>query len=97
MKSHPSQPVIALRSTERTRLAVLLLLGLTTMDANAYIDPNTGGLLYQILLPIIVAVTAGWRYLKLSVVHLFRTFFHRGNAQVGVNSAEQGDNDSATR
>jgi drug/metabolite transporter (DMT)-like permease len=30
----------------------------------AYIDPNTGGLLMQYLLPVFVAIGAGWIFLK---------------------------------
>jgi hypothetical protein len=46
------------------RLALATALALIALDSNAYIDPNAGGLLYQILLPVIVAVVAGWRYLR---------------------------------
>jgi hypothetical protein len=46
------------------RLAIATALAFVALDCNAYIDPNAGGLLYQILLPVIVAVVAGWRYLR---------------------------------
>ncbi|HEY9025802.1 MAG TPA: hypothetical protein VIP05_15980 [Burkholderiaceae bacterium] len=85
------------RSPDRKRLAALLLLGLAAADANAYIDPNTGGLLYQILLPVIVAVTAGWRYLKLSVVQLFRTLLRRGHEHPGGAPEDHRDNDHPAR
>jgi hypothetical protein len=32
--------------------------------AFAYLDPNSAGLLYQILFPVIVAVTLAWRWIK---------------------------------
>ena len=33
-------------------------------DAFAYIDPNAPGILYQILFPLIVALTVGWRWIR---------------------------------
>ena len=60
-------------STTHRMWAVVLLLCLSAPNANAYIDPNAGGLLYQILLPLIVAVTAGWRYVKMTA----RNLIHR--------------------
>jgi hypothetical protein len=33
-------------------------------DARAYIDPNSAGILYQILFPVVVAVTVAWRWIK---------------------------------
>ena len=32
--------------------------------ARAYVDPNSAGLLYQILFPIVVAATLAWRWIK---------------------------------
>ena len=58
-------------STTHGKWGIVLLLCLSAPDANAYLDPNAGGLLYQILLPLIIAVTAGWRYVKLTVLNLF--------------------------
>lgn len=57
----------------RWRWAIAAALALTVLDCHAYIDPNAGGLLYQILLPIIVAVVAGWRYLR----HMANTLWQR--------------------
>ena len=41
-----------------------LALALWVGNAQAYIDPNAGGLLYQILFPVIVAVGAVWAGLR---------------------------------
>lgn len=54
------------------RVVAALTLVLATFDCNAYIDPNAGGLLYQILLPVIVAVVAGWRYLKMALLAVWQ-------------------------
>jgi hypothetical protein len=43
---------------------ILVLLSSLPIDAQAYIDPNAGGLLYQILFPVIVAVGAAWAGLR---------------------------------
>lgn len=43
---------------------VLLACALAAADAHAYIDPNAGGLLYQILFPLIVAIGAAWAGLR---------------------------------
>ena len=45
------------------RLLLLWLL-VFTADARAYIDPNAGGLLYQILFPVLVAIGAVWGWLR---------------------------------
>lgn len=51
--------------TPRThRCLALLALALAVGDAQAYIDPNAGGLLYQILFPVIVAIGAAWAGLR---------------------------------
>ena len=62
----PKHPYLSVRAVA---FAALLL---AAIDANAYIDPNAGSLLYQILLPVLLAVAAGWRYLKLVVSNLLR-------------------------
>ncbi len=43
----------------------------------AYIDPNTGGLLMQYLVPVFVAIGAGWIFLKDRVSEAFARFFRR--------------------
>jgi hypothetical protein len=46
----------------------LILSGLISLmlaePAYAYIDPNMGGLLFQILAPILLAIAAAWSLLK---------------------------------
>jgi cation transport ATPase len=53
--------------------AAALGLGLAALDCSAYLDPNAGGLLYQILLPVIVVVVGGLRYLR----QAWRTLWRR--------------------
>lgn len=47
----------------------LLAFALAAGDAQAYLDPNAGGLLYQILFPLIVAIGAAWAGLRHKVAY----------------------------
>ena len=44
--------------------SLLLVVLLTPLPALAYIDPNTGGMIFQILAPILAMVTSAWLFLK---------------------------------
>lgn len=47
------------------RCATLALVCLTVCSpAFAYIDPNAGGLLFQLLAPLLAAVVGGWLFLR---------------------------------
>lgn len=48
-------------------LLICLLAVYPDRAAQAYIDPNTGGWLFQLLFPLLVAITAGWSYLRRAV------------------------------
>jgi hypothetical protein len=37
---------------------------LCASDASAYLDPNAGGALFQILLPVVAAIVGWWTLLK---------------------------------
>jgi hypothetical protein len=45
-------------------LKSVLVAAFTSGEAQAYIDPNSAGLLYQIFFPVILAVTLAWRWIK---------------------------------
>jgi len=59
-------PTFASRRRALRRAALILTL-LAAPACQAYIDPNTGGFIYQLLFPLIVAVAAGWRWVKMGV------------------------------
>ena len=42
----------------------LLLLALSPLPALAYIDPNTGGMIFQVLAPILAMITSAWLFLR---------------------------------
>lgn len=46
------------------RLFIALWIVFIATPAYAYIDPNAGGWLYQILLPVLIAFGAAWASLK---------------------------------
>lgn len=62
------------RVTAALRFALITcgLLIATTDIANAYIDPNTGGLLFQILAPVFAVVASIWVIAKEKVSKLFK-------------------------
>ena len=42
----------------------LLLLALSPAPALAYIDPNTGGMLFQMLAPLLAGITGAWLFAR---------------------------------
>jgi hypothetical protein len=67
------------------RLAAGLVVLLTASPAWAYIDPNAGGWLYQLLFPLLVGIGALWAGLRLRI----RAWWHR--LRHGKAPAPQGD------
>jgi hypothetical protein len=48
-----------------TSLSLILLLWTSlTTPAFAYIDPNAGGMLFQLLAPVMAAIVGGWLFLR---------------------------------
>lgn len=45
-------------------LALALLLIAVSEPAFAYIDPNAGGMLFQLLAPLFAAIVGGWLFLR---------------------------------
>lgn len=52
-------------------IAVLFLFGFMT-PAQAYIDPNAGGLLFQIMAPVFAIIASLWIVAKEKIVKLFK-------------------------
>lgn len=55
----------------------LLLLGIAlvcSQPAQAYIDPNVGGWLYQLLFPLLIAIAGAWAALRHKLSELFAAF-----------------------
>lgn len=51
-------------------IPVAFLLAAYAPSCLAYIDPNSGGLLYSILFPVVVAISAGFGSVKAWVLRL---------------------------
>jgi hypothetical protein len=49
----------------------LLITLLTPVPALAYIDPNTGGMLFQMLAPLLAAVTGAWLFARDKIKAVF--------------------------
>lgn len=58
-------------------LAALLALALQPEVAYAYIDPNAGGMLFQLLAPVFAAAVGAWLFLRRWIAETVRNFWHR--------------------
>lgn len=55
------------------RLLALAVVGLTVCGpAHAYIDPNAGGVLFQLLAPVFAAAVGAWLFLRRWIADLMR-------------------------
>ena len=59
------------------KLALTVLLLLCCSPAFAYIDPNAGGMLFQLLAPLIAALVGAWMFLRRWIAHWARQLWHR--------------------
>ena len=55
---------------------VILILLLSANEAQAYVDPNTGGFIFQLFYPIFVAIGIGYFFLKNQIKKLWRSFMN---------------------
>lgn len=61
----------------RTLISLITIyLLLFTNDAQAYVDPNTGGYIFQLFYPIFVAIGIGYFFLKNQVKKLCHSFLN---------------------
>ena len=67
----------------------LLLLALSPLPALAYIDPNTGGMIFQVLAPILAMITSAWLFLRDRIKAVFyrirRMIFPQRAPQAATN------------
>ena len=83
-------------ATRRTRGAfdarsayLLLALMAVLPDCQAYVDPNVGGFIYQLLFPLLVAVAAGWRWIKMGVSSAWRRLVARLTGRPAATTESQ--------
>lgn len=72
---HPSMPNT--NSPPARLLALALLLSLSVDPAHAYIDPNAGGMLFQLLAPVMAAIVGGWLFLRRWISDVARRAWRR--------------------
>lgn len=58
-------------------LAALLPLWLHHGAAYAYLDPNAGGMLFQLLAPVFAAAVGAWLFLRRWIAEAVRNLWHR--------------------
>jgi len=65
------------RGSSSPRKWILLTLLLQPAWAFAYIDPNSGGMLFQLLAPLFAAVVGAWVFMRRFIVQSIRTVWQR--------------------
>jgi hypothetical protein len=65
-------------------ILLIVLLGIPT-TALAYIDPNTGNIIFQILFPIITAIVTGFLFCKNAISRKFNSL----KARLGKKSCQK--------
>lgn len=58
-------------------LAIALLALTSSGPAFAYIDPNAGGMLFQLLAPVFAAAVGAWLFLRRWIAGLARRIWHK--------------------
>ena len=58
-------------------ILALLLWCLQPLPALAYIDPNAGGMLFQLLAPLFAAIVGAWLFLRRWIAEVLRQFWRR--------------------
>lgn len=58
-------------------VSAALCLALYSLPAHAYIDPNAGGLLFQLLAPLFAAAIGAWLMLRQWISSFFRRIWRR--------------------
>jgi len=65
----------------RQTLFILLALIASSGSAHAYIDPNAGGMLFQLLAPVFAALIGGWLFLRRWIADFARRMWRKLSGQ----------------
>lgn len=65
------------RNTTTTAALLAVVAGSHIEAAWAYIDPNSGGMLFQLLVPVFAAIVAFWAYLRSRIGGALRSIADR--------------------
>ena len=63
--------------SRRRSIQVALVLMCLASSAHAYIDPNAGGMLFQLLAPLFAAAVGAWLFLRRWIADLARRIWLR--------------------
>ena len=69
---------VACRQSGKPRLGLLILL-VVPLECHAYIDPNIGGWLFQLLFPVLVAIGGAWVVLRQRIRAFWAQLFRRNS------------------
>jgi hypothetical protein len=72
---HPSHNMSA--APRLLMFASVSALWLAPCTAYAYIDPNAGGMLFQLLAPVFAAAVGAWLFLRRWIAEAVRNLWHR--------------------
>jgi hypothetical protein len=61
----------------RTLAVAVVLLGIDIAPVYAYIDPNIGGLFYQILLPLLIVIAGAWAVFRQWISRILSNLWER--------------------
>lgn len=59
------------------RSLLLLILVVVPLPALAYVDPNAGGFLLQLLAPLFAAIAGAWLFLRRAIADFLRRLWQR--------------------
>lgn len=82
-----SREVMTNSKMQRIRLAVAILLFMIAYPAFAYIDPNTGGYLFQLLAPLVALAMSAWMFFAKQVRSVWQAFVSLFTRTTGKPSA----------
>ena len=61
----------------RLPVIAFVLLSAISGGAHAYIDPNAGGWLFQLLFPLLIAIAGAWAVLRQKIAQFFSRIIAR--------------------
>lgn len=68
---------MSLQARRSMVLYACLIVILQPASAFAYIDPSSGGLLFQILAPLFAAIVGGWVFLRRAIARVLQAIKQR--------------------
>jgi hypothetical protein len=62
----------------------VFVVGAAMQPAQAYIDPNSAGPLYQLLFPLLVAITSGITAFRSAIARIWRRLFSERSGEMST-------------